>query len=176
MSINPLDIKRKALLADTLIRSRAKVLESATPFSLEYAGVVGGIHVVNDSAATRVEKLAISLSSFDEPLVWIVEAGAHTRDLELLRDIISVRVKTIVAVGSDVDMVHKAVWPSMGYFIAADTWDEALDMAILSAKANDTILFSPGCRASEPFQNFRERGAYFNRLVEIKRQTNNHAQ
>jgi UDP-N-acetylmuramoylalanine-D-glutamate ligase len=61
----------------------------------------------------------------------------------------------------------------MGYFIGADTWDEALDMALLAAKANDTILFSPGCRAQEPFLNFKERGAYFNRLVEIKRQTKN---
>ncbi len=174
MSINPLDIKRKALLADTLIKSRVKVVESATPFSLEYSGVVGGIHVVNDSAATNVEKLVVSLSSFDEPLVWIVEAGAHSKDLELLRDIIAAKVKTIVAVGSNIELVHRAVWPSTGYFIAADTWDEALDMAILSAKANDTILFSPGCRAAEPFQNFRERGAYFNRLVEIKRQTKNH--
>lgn len=171
MSINPLDIKRKALLADNLIKSRVKVIESANPFSLEYAGVVSGVHIVNDSAATSVEKLAISLSSFDEPVIWIVEAGNHSRDLELLRDIVATRVKTVVAAGHMINQVHQALWPGSSYFIAADTWDEALDMALIAARANETILFSPGCRAAEPFQNYRERGAYFNRLVEIKRQT-----
>lgn len=141
------------------------------PFSLEIAGNIQGVRVVNDSAATKPLKVAESLASMTRPVVWIVEANRWLGDVDSLNELVREKVKTVVATGARADELHRALWPGMSLFLGASTWEEALDLAILSATPDEVVLFSPGCRAEEPFANFRERGAYFNRLVDIKRKT-----
>jgi UDP-N-acetylmuramoylalanine--D-glutamate ligase len=163
--------KQKVQSENPLVLNRLKNLREQQPYAMEPAGMVGGIVVVNDGAATSLEALALSLSAFEEPVVWIVEASANHPDFSQIIDIIGAKVKVTIAMGSHADEIHNAIWPSLGYFISAHSWEEAVELGLMTAKTNDTLLFSPGCRANEPFQNFRERGAYFNQLIDIKRNT-----
>lgn len=161
--------KEKTTSENPLVLNRLKNLREQQPYSMEPAGLVGGVVVVNDAAATNIELLALTLTAFEVPVVWILEAGENMADLIQINDIIKSKVKTVIAMGTHADRAHDALWPSLGYFIAANSWEEAVDMGLMAAKTNDTLLFSPGCRANEPFSNFRERGAYFNQLIDIKR-------
>jgi len=154
-----------------LLKERERSLAHEVPFSLEIAGNVRGVRVVNDSAATKPVKVAESLAFMSRPVVWIVEANRWMGDMSMLTNLVREKVKAVVVTGVRADELHAALWPGMSLYLNATSWEEALDLAIISATAEDVILFSPGCRADEPFANFRERGAYFNRLVDIKRKT-----
>ncbi len=155
----------------SLLQQREAALKQRTPYDLESVGMVDGVRIINDSAATNVVKVAESLSAFDQPLVWIAEANSQTGDFSPLTSLVAEKVKVIVVKGNRVDEIHKMLWPGVHMFLSASSWEEALELALMAAVANETILFSPGSRADEPFSNFKERGAYFNRLIDIKRNT-----
>lgn len=154
-----------------LLKQRHDHLRENTPFSLEIAGYVDGVRVINDSAATNPLMVAESLASFSKPVVWIAEANSYTGDLTPLASLISEKVKVLIVNGPRVEVVHRMLYPGIHLFLSASSWEEALDLAIIAADANDTVLLSPCCRADEPFKNYKERGAYFKRLVDIKSQT-----
>lgn len=161
----PSEISQKN--ADLLLKARLKGL-SERPYSLQHAGMIGGITLVNDSAATSIDKVADSLSACEKPVVWVMEAAGRYTDMEDFGELIAQNTKAVIAVGDDTDGVYDILWKGNNFFVSAKTWSEALDLSIILGKANDTVLFSPGCPAQEPFENFRERGAYFNRLIEMK--------
>jgi len=158
----------KDLTENPLIRSRMRALQAERPFSLEPAGMIKGVTFVNDSAATTAMAVVESLSHFDEPVVWITEANDPRFESENYVDILRDKVKAVVVYGDSTAGWLDALWDYSGFFVKADSWDESIELSLKIAKANDTVVFSPGCKASEPFANFRERGAYFNRLLKIK--------
>lgn len=168
MPESPRITKRNITTPDKLLDARIRSLQDSKPFSLEPAGIIDGVKFINDSAATSIERVADSLISFDEPVVLIMQANSDNQDYSILYDIVKSKVKALVAVGEFADAVHKALQRKLGFFVSAGTWEEALDMSLILGKANDNVLFSPGSRANEPFDNFRERGAYWNRLLDIR--------
>ena len=165
-------IKPSTTSANQLLESRMRSLETK-PFCLEFCGRINGVSFINDSAATSIEKVADALINFDEPVIWIAEVSTPNMDFSIIRDLIKSKVKAVVAVGEFADDLHNALMRQSVFFVSANSWDEALDMSLILGKANDKVLFSPGSRASEPFENHKERGAYWNRLVNILQNTNN---
>jgi len=159
---------QKSLTDNPLVRSRMKALMAERPFSLEPAGMIKGVTFVNDSAATTARGVIESLSHFEEPVVWITEANDPGFEYEEYVDILQDKVKAVVVYGELTAGWHEALWDYLGFFVKAESWEETIDLSLEIAKANDTVIFSPGGRATEPFSNFRERGAYFNRLLNIK--------
>lgn len=170
MSDNRFTEKKKEA-ANPLIDARLKSLQRERPFMLESAGMIGEVNIVNDSAATSLTQVAESLLIFDTPVVWIADTRANTQDFRMISELVRTKVKAMVATGDFTDEVHNSLWSELGYFVSAQSWEEALDMSLILAKPGDTVLFSPGCRAGEPFENCSERGEYFNRLVNIKRES-----
>ncbi len=139
------------------------------PFAFSPAGEINGVTFINDSASVSIEQTAGALADVSAPVIWIVEANGKHGDLNLLSDLVSSHVKAIVAVGTAAYEVHDALWKASKFFTAASSWDEALDLSLIIAADGDTVLFSPGCRTVEPFANYRERGAYFNQLITIRK-------
>ncbi len=168
MSYKPEKITKQE---NPLISTRIQNLNLQKPYALESAGTVHGIVVINDSASTTLELVASSLLAFEKPVVWMLEANANHPDFTALGEIMREKVKTVIAIGPEADKIHETLWAWNGLFISANSWEEGVDMGLMAAKKDDTLLFSPGCRANEPFRNLRERGEYLNQLIEIKRQT-----
>ncbi len=158
----------KDLTENPLIRSRMKAIQTERPFSLEPAGMIKGVTFVNDSAATTTMSVIESLSHFEDPVIWITEANDPGFEFDDYVELLRVKVKAVVVYGELTAGWHDALWDYLGFFVKANSWDETIELSLEIAKANDTVIFSPGCRASEPFSNFRERGAYFNQLLKIK--------
>lgn len=153
--------------ANHLLETRLRSLQGQKPFCLEPCGTLNGVNLINDSAATSIEKVADSLIQFEEPVVWIAEVNTENVDFSILLDLMKSKVKAVVAVGEFAGDLHHALSRKLGMFVSANTWEEALEMSLILSKTDDTILFSPGCRANEPFENYKERGAYWNRLTDI---------
>jgi UDP-N-acetylmuramoylalanine--D-glutamate ligase len=151
-----------------LIQSRMKALQAEKPFSLEPAGMIKGVTFVNDSAATSPVSVIQSLSYFKEPVVWITEANKPNFDFEEYMDLLRTKVKAMIVYGDHASAWHDSLWDFVGFFVKAESWNETIELSLELSKANDTVVFSPGCPAAQPFSNFRERGAYFNQLLKIK--------
>lgn len=158
----------KDLTENPLIRSRMRAIQAARPFSLEPAGMIKGVTFVNDSAATTAMAVVESLSHFEEPVVWITEANDPAVELEDYAELLRDKIKAVVVYGDQTARWYEALWDYLGFFVKAESWAETIDLSLEITKANDSVIFSPGCRASEPFANFQERGAYFNQLLKIK--------
>ncbi|MEM9053084.1 MAG: hypothetical protein AAGC47_13610 [Bacteroidota bacterium] len=162
----------KEISDNPLVQSRMRALQVEKPFSLEPAGMIKGVTFVNDSAATSAMAVIESLSYFKEPVVWITEANDPGFEFEDYVDLLSDKVKAVVVYGDLTAGWHEALWDYLGFFVKAESWDETIQLSLEIAKANDTVIFSPGCPASEPFSNFKERGAYFNQLLKIRANNN----
>lgn len=171
MSENQYTENKKSASID-LLEARRRALRSERAYTLEYSGNINGIEIINDSAATTLESAGESLLAFEDPVVWIVDTKAHSQNFRMLSEVVQAKVKAIVAQGEFADEVYNTLRNELGYFVSAHSWEEALEMATLVATEGDNILFSPGCRASDPFDGFADRGAYFNRLVKIKSESN----
>jgi len=152
---------------DHLLEKRMRSLQGQKPFSLEPCGTLRGVNLINDSAATSIEKVADSLIQFDQPIIWIAEVNSENVDFSILLDLMKSKVKAVVVVGEFAGDLHHALSGKLGFFVSANTWEEALDMSLILGKKDDTILFSPGCRANEPFENYKKRGEHWNRIIDI---------
>ena len=154
--------------AHPLIEHRLRAIENSRPFNLEKSGIIKGAVIYNDSASTTMDSVAESLIMFSEPVIWIVQGNCNVQDIDVYTPLIREKVKAIVAVGQETDQFLEKFWRGSRFYISASTWTEALEMAVISSKANDVILFSPGARAIEPFANYKERGAYFDKIVSFQ--------
>lgn len=154
-----------------LVQSRMRALQAERPFSLEPAGMIKGVTFVNDSSATDTMRVVESLSQFEAPVIWITEANDPKLNFQDYSELLRDKVKAVIVYGQVIAPWHDALWDFLGFFVRAESWSECIELSLEIAKANDTVVFSPGCPASEPFMNFRERGAYFNRLLKIKANT-----
>jgi UDP-N-acetylmuramoylalanine--D-glutamate ligase len=158
-------------LNERLVQSRMRALQAEKPFSLEPAGMIRGVTFVNDSAATSSLHVVESLNHFETPVVWITEANDPNQNFEDFSELLRAKVKAVIVYGEVSAPWHDALWDYLGFFVKGESWSECIELSMEIAKANDTVVFSPGCPAKEPFMNYRERGAYFNRLIKIKANT-----
>lgn len=162
---------RKNLDAHPLVQSRMRAFQARRPFSLEPAGMIKGVTFVNDSSATDTLRVVDSLNHFEEPVVWITEANDPDLNFDDYAELLRNRVKAVIVYGDVTAPWHEALWDYLGFFVKAESWSECIDLSLEVSRANDTVVFSPGCPASEPFANYHERGAYFNRLLQTKANT-----
>ena len=73
---------------------------------MEPVATVGGVRFVNDSKATNVEAARRSIESFDGPVVAIVGGQFKGGDLRELREPLSARAGSVVAIGEAAPLVH----------------------------------------------------------------------
>jgi len=130
--------------------------------------MIKGVTFVNDSAATSAISVIESLSYFEEPVVWITEANSPNFAFGEYMDLLRNKVKAMIVYGDHASGWHEDLWDFLGFFVKAESWNETIELSLELAKANDTVVFSPGSPAAQPFSNFKERGAYFNQLLKIK--------
>lgn len=152
---------------NALVQKRMNDLNELWPFSLQPCGTLNGANWINDSAATSMEKVAESFIQFEKPVIWIAEVNEENVNFELIRNLVKNKVKAAVVVGEYSNTLFKSLLDELEFFISANSWEEALQMSLIVSKKNDTVLFSPGCRAVEPFENYKDRGAYWNKIVEL---------
>ena len=145
---------------------------------MEPVATVRGVRFVNDSKATNVEAARRSIESFDGPVVAIVGGQFKGGDLRELREPLSARGGSVVAIGEAAPLVHAAldgVIPvrdarSMqdavltAYALARGLSAVALAEAEALAKAGVVVL-APACASFDWFRDYAERGRVFKEAV-----------
>ncbi len=132
---------------------------------LEYVASVHGITFINDSKATNVNATWYALEFYSKPIVWIAGGVDKGNNYDVLKPLVSEKVKAIICLGLDNTNLRKAFGGIVKVMIETESAEEAVNEAYLLAKKNDTVLLSPACASFDLFLNFEERGELFKYAV-----------
>jgi len=132
--------------------------------ALEPVTELGGVRFVNDSKATNIESALRAIQSFDTGLVVILGGKFKGGDFGDLRDALTARTASVVAIGEAAPLVHQALEPAVQVHDAADMVS-AVRTAFAVAAPGETVLLAPACASFDMFVNYAERGRVFKREV-----------
>lgn len=132
---------------------------------MEKVATVRGIEFVNDSKATNVNSTWFALESMDKPVTLILGGVDKGNDYELIRDMVSEKVKAIVCMGVDNQKIHKAFAGVVSMIIDAESASDAVEKAYKISSKGDVVLLSPACASFDLFKNYEDRGNQFKKAV-----------
>jgi UDP-N-acetylmuramoylalanine--D-glutamate ligase len=122
----------------------------------EVVAEVNGLRYVDDSKATNPHAALASIESF--PSVVLI-AGGLDKGLDVAPLARAGNVRFVVAIGAASGRLVDAAGPDRAS--AAESMDDAVDIATNHAMAGDTILLAPGCASFDMFDDYAARGAAF---------------
>lgn len=132
---------------------------------LEFVARVHGIEFINDSKATNVNSTWYALESMSKPVVWIVGGVDKGNDYDMLRDLVTSKVKAIVCLGKDNSKILKAFDGKIETIVEAETAMDAVGLSYQFAKKGEIVLLSPACASFDLFDDYEDRGNKFKRAV-----------
>jgi len=140
----------------------------------EFVREVNGIKYINNSKATTVEAVEMSLKSFDEPIVLIMGGKDKGNDYSTIYELAKKKVKAIVATGYSADIIVKNFNGKVPVTTIAtigemkpnlESMQKTIDVATSLAVKGDIVLLSPACTSFDWFRDYEERGTIFKQLV-----------
>jgi len=142
---------------------------------LEFVRELCGVRWVNNSMCTNPAAAIQSLLTFDAPVVLIT--GGREKDLPIEDYLaqIKARAKAAILFGENRARLHDGLQQiEFDRMQAAETLDQAVQMAQREARPGDVVLFSPGFASFDAFSDFQERGRAFKELVVRLQAPTNH--
>jgi UDP-N-acetylmuramoylalanine--D-glutamate ligase len=125
---------------------------------------LSGIKFFNDSKATNFDSLYVALESFEKNIVLIMGGKKGDNKFELVEDFIKNRVKKIFAIGQSSPAINDYFSKIVNVKISK-TLDDAVIKAFEYSEKGDVVLFSPGYKSFDMFDNFEHRGNEFKKSV-----------
>lgn len=147
-------------------KTLAEVLASfaGVEHRLEPVGSVDGVNFVNDSKATNVDSVCWALKSIDGPIYLLAGGRGKGASYDPLIAAGSGKVKGVVAIGEDREMIFDALGKEFPVQFA-DSLEDAVTKAFESAEPGGTVLLSPACASFDMFDSFEHRGQVFKDAV-----------
>lgn len=140
----------------------------------EFVREVNGIKYINNSKATTVEAVEMSLKSYDEPIVLIMGGKDKGNDYSTIYDLVKKKVKAIVATGYSADIIVNNFdgkvpvikVPTIGDAKPnTESMQKTIGVATSLAANGDVVLLSPACTSFDWFKDYEERGTIFKQLI-----------
>ncbi len=143
-----------------------KTIDSFTGLEhrLEYVRKVGGVEFYNDSKATNVHSVMRALKAFDENIVLIMGGKDTGLNYAPLREEVRRKVKSLIVVGEAKERINRDLGDFSETFLIG-TFEEAVHMAYSKSRIGDRVLLSPGASSFDIFDDYRERGNSFKKIV-----------
>ncbi len=142
------------------------------PHRMEFIRSIEGVSYINDSKSTNAGALLKAIEGFKgcdegvEPSLILIAGGRDKGgDFGLLRESVSYKVKTLIAIGECREKFVTNFRESTSV-IRAEDMTSAVLIAFALGVTGDTVLLSPGCSSFDAFKNFEDRGDSFRELVE----------
>jgi UDP-N-acetylmuramoylalanine--D-glutamate ligase len=152
-------------ISDKKIKDALKSFENV-PHRLEKVGMINKIIYVNDSKATNLDAAIKALSSFSQPIVWIVGGVDKGNNYRQIIDLVKEKVKNIICLGKNNDRIIEAFKDIYSNIIETGSMKKAVQKAHQIAGSGDIVLLSPACASFDLFKNYADRGDKFKSEVE----------
>ncbi len=134
------------------------------PHRLEFVRELGGVRYFDDSKGTNVGAVAMSLASFEAPVVLILGGKDKGGDYGVLRALIHHKAKALILMGEARQKIKNALEGSCPFY-EVENMKEAVTQAHYLASAGDVVLLSPACSSFDMFRDYKHRGNEFQKWV-----------
>ena len=151
----PMDVIRKTIKAFKGVAHR-----------IEYVAEKNGVVYYNDSKGTNPDAAIKGIQAMNRKTVLL--GGGYDKDSEYTEWINSFdgKVKKLVLLGQTKEKIARDA-EKCGFhdYVFADTFEEAVMMAVEIAKPGEAVLLSPACASWGMFPNYEVRGDKFKEIV-----------
>jgi UDP-N-acetylmuramoylalanine--D-glutamate ligase len=151
-------------VSDRKLKGALKSFENI-PHRLEKVAEVAEVTFVNDSKATNLDATIKALSSYSQPIIWIVGGIDKGNNYKQIRDLVRDRVKNIVCLGKSNERILDAFNDLYKKMIQTREMKKAVKKAFEMASAGDVVLLSPACASFDLFKNYADRGDRFKKEI-----------
>jgi UDP-N-acetylmuramoylalanine--D-glutamate ligase len=127
--------------------------------------IVNGVEFIDDSKATNVNSTWYALESMDKPVIWVCGGVDKGNDYAALRELVRLKVHTIVCLGTDNSKIHAAFGDVVERIVDTASAEQAVRTSYDLAEPGDVVLLSPACASFDLFENYEERGRRFKTAV-----------
>lgn len=136
------------------------------PHRMELVGKYGGISFYDDSKATNVGSVIMSLASFEKNIILILGGRDKKGDYAPLQSLIEAKVKEVILIG-EAALKIKDRLGNIKPMVFLPSMKEALEHCRQRASPGDTVLLSPACSSFDQYKNYEERGKDFRKWVDF---------
>ena len=133
---------------------------------IEYVAEKNGVAYYNDSKGTNPDAAIKGIRAMKRPTVLI--GGGYDKDSEYTEWIESFdgKVKKLILLGQTREKIARDA-KKCGFtdYVFADSFEEAVHMAVQEAVSGDAVLLSPACASWDMFPSYEVRGDKFKEIV-----------
>lgn len=143
----------------------AQVLDALRQFAglahrCQFVGRFARLDWVNDSKGTNVGATAAALAGQIQLVVLIAGGMGKEQDFSPLRPLLADKVRAVVLIGQDADVIA-AAWQGATTLVRASDMADAVQQAAVLGRAGDVVLLSPACASFDMFTGYEQRGQAF---------------
>ena len=149
---------------EELLRARIKMQGDAV-HHLEQICFVNGVSWINHSMATTIDMTWFALRDVNGPVVLIIGGIDRSEDQHKLKMLVKEKVHAVICMGSTPWKYFNAYRDCTGIIVQARDMDEAVHFAKKLSVEAKTVLFAPSCPSYDAFDNYKNRGNTFKKIV-----------
>ncbi len=139
---------------------------AGVPHRLEEIARRREVLYVNDSKATNVASTLVALDSFAPGVVHLILGGQSKRqDFGPLREPVERSCQAVYLIGEDATLIASQLAGMPVPLLECGELEQALEVAVSTARPGDVILLSPACASFDHYADFEARGERFRELV-----------
>lgn len=135
------------------------------PHRTELIATTNNVRFYNDSKGTNVDACLKAIRAMGAPVILIAGGQGKGADFSALRADVTTRVKALVLMGEDRELLRTALDGAAPVYFA-DSMQDAVNQSSQLADNGDVVLLSPACASFDMFENFEARGRSFAQAVE----------
>ncbi len=151
-----------------LINARIK-MQGDQSHHLEMICEQNGISWINHSMATTIDMTWFALRDVAGPAILIIGGVDRAEDHHKLKMLVKEKVHGVICMGSTPWKYFNAYRDCTNIIVRARDLEEAVDYAkVMTADKVKTVLFSPSCPSYDAFDNYKNRGNAFRKVVTEK--------
>ena len=133
---------------------------------IEYVAEKNGVVYYNDSKGTNPDAAIKGIQAMNRKTVLL--GGGYDKDSEYTEwiEAFDGKVKKLVLLGQTKEKIARDA-DKCGFhdYVFAETFEEAVMMAVEIAEPGEAVLLSPACASWGMFKNYEERGDKFKEIV-----------
>lgn len=136
------------------------------PHRLQRVALRNGVTYYNDSKSTTPEAAITAMNAIDAPLIVILGGYDKGSDLSAVAKLAARRARFAACLGNTGPGIAALIERERGRAKLFDTFEDAVRACQREAQPGEVVLLSPACASWGMFEDYRQRGDLFVRLVQ----------
>ena len=144
--------------------TKSFAISRETDHSFEFVATINDVTYINDSKAINSKLAVESMNSIDAEIVLILGGDDIKTDYSWFANLNYYNIKTVIYYGRRLPEI-KNIFHKHVMVILLDGLETAVQFSKDRAIKNQVVLFSPACPSFDTFDNYKNRGDKFKKLV-----------